>query len=160
MINCIRCTRWRKLSDYRPYFSKKRNKEYLRKTCVICIKEKDLIRYSNFSKKQKDSLRERTREYAAARRRKEGKPVRNITKKGYGSGRVIRDCKESVDPLPLIRETKRLMWAQSKIAIAAKVDVRRVYDWEHNIMKINIDAADNLCLALGTSLEILYPYEK
>lgn len=159
--NCAKCGRWRCLIDYRPYYSKKRSKEYLRKTCEFCCKRKDLDRYYNFSSEQRDRARERTREYAAARRRREGRPVRNIYKKDYGSGRCHDNIsyKESLDPIPLMAEAKRLRWSTKKIAKEAKSDPRRVTDWLGGKMKINIDAADRLCLALGTHLTLVYPYE-
>lgn len=115
-------------------------------------------RYYNFSKKQKNRFKERTREYAAARRRREGKPVRSVTRKDYGEKRVraYSGCEETVDPYPLLKEARRLLWTTEEIAVAAKVDSRRVRDWKRTNM--NIDAADNLCIALGTSLEIVYPY--
>jgi hypothetical protein len=156
--NCAGCGRWRYLIDYRPYFSKKRNKEYLRKTCEFCCKRKDLDRYYNFSSEQKDRMRERTREYAAARRRREGKPVRDIHKRGYGSGRCQENTgyKESLDPLPLMKEAKRLQWNTERIALEARSDSRRVRDWKSGRARINIDSADRLCLALGTHLTLVY----
>lgn len=157
--NCIRCTRWRLLSDYRPYYSNERRKEYLRKTCDFCCKKKYSDRYFNLSSEKKKQLKERTREYAAARRRREGIPVRNILKKGYGSGRVTKDCNkhDSVDPIPILEEAKRVGWNNQMIAKNAKVDVRRVNDWFYNKRKMSIDAADRLCFSLGTHLDIVYP---
>ena len=162
MRNCKNCNRWRKLSDYKPYFSKKRNKEYLRKTCEFCCKKKALERYYNFSDKQKNDFRERTREYAAARRRQEGKPVRNIHKVGYGSGRVKKfvGCLNSVSPQPIISQAKKLQWNNDMIAKGAGVDIRRVRGWINNSDRINIDAADKLCFALGTHLSLIYPYDE
>lgn len=63
-----------------------------------------------------------------------------------------------MNPDPLIKLTEQYGWSNVKIAQEAHVDVRRVYDWKKNKMKISTRAADNLCIALGTSLEIVYPY--
>jgi hypothetical protein len=65
---------------------------------------------------------------------------------------------KSVDPVPLIRLSRSYGWNNIVIAKESKVNVRNVRNWVHGRMNMSTKAADNLCIALGTSLEIVYPY--
>lgn len=73
--------------------------------------------------------------------------------------RKIGIMTKSMDPKPLIMLAEQFGWNNVRIAREADVNVRRVYDWKNSKMKISTNAADNLCMALGTNLEIVYPYE-
>lgn len=65
----------------------------------------------------------------------------------------------SVDPKPLLDMAKSFKWSNKKIAENADVNIRTVFSWSRKKYKMNHSAADNLCIALGTSLEEIYPYE-
>ncbi len=158
--NCKKCGRWRPASDFRPYKSRRMLGESLYSSCRHCEKEYAKDRFFDLTYDQRAELRERTREHAAARRRKEGKPVRNVTRDGYGAKRVKDNIGKtgSVDAAPVLRECSRAGWSVNEIAQAAGVDPRSVSRWSQG-ERMSLDAADRLCMTLGLHLSLIYGCE-
>lgn len=63
-----------------------------------------------------------------------------------------------LDPFPLIRRAELFEWNYKRIAESANVDPKTVYSWRKNKAMMSIRSADNLCIALDTTLEAEYPY--
>jgi hypothetical protein len=161
--NCSRCTRWRPVTDYRirsvhkpvPYVET----IYLQSYCTSCERRAKRERYYNLTHIGRSIIRERKREQAAAERRKRGVPPRVVgpdNKGKYGAARTIQSNKiGSVDPVPILRECERQKLQVWQIAVGAGVDERTVQRWFAGEWRMNVDAADRLCLYLGVHLSLI-----
>lgn len=118
-----------------------------KRNCIKCSRWLPISDYNSYydkrynktyiAKQCKFCVKKYNIEYSYNRRREKGIPPKSV----YSE--------------PLILEIKRLGWTKKQIACVAKVDVRRVYDWEHGKENIGLRAADNLCIATGIDLNSL-----
>lgn len=144
--NCKKCHRWRPISDYRPYVSSRSNhrKEYLNNNCEFCL-------FNSIRRRQKLIYKFNREEKILQEKEKIILEEKEKRKSGYYGS-------YGIDPSPVMKQAELSQWNYKRISEAAKVNQKTVYRWRKKINNMSERSADNLCIALGTSLEIIYPY--
>jgi ribosome-binding protein aMBF1 (putative translation factor) len=151
---CSRCGIWRQLADFPPDGKKLGQPLHHCRTC-----ENTARRYydQQMTPAQLENRRERHRIYAEGQRRAAGVPPTTARR------RRLTDAREaiylSVEPLrELMKQTDALM-SDRDLAARAGLPERTVWRVRHENGKVQLDVADKLAVALGTTSKLLWGEE-
>lgn len=165
--NCLRCTRWRHVSDFGHHRGK------MRSVCAACLRVADRKAKAERTAEQRELRREYDRIYKDGLRRKAGIPQRNLTREPPPDPAWNRNGfarRVSTDPLrPHVAVWLRAyafehnlngsgMHAGTKaLAAASTVPERRIWGiLEGETEHTHYAVADRLCTAMGLALSVIY----
>jgi len=162
MRKCKICGLKKPKSDFHKYkstSSKGITYENLRTYCIDCERKKELQRYYASTADKKARMRERNRESAAARRRREGKPVRKIVNGAYGAARTGMGGNAHADNLPwkpMLNAIKASGLTFREVAARTGLS-ERTFKRSEELGYVTIYTADAMCIGIDTHLNFVYP---
>jgi hypothetical protein len=149
---CTGCGRWRLLVDFQPL----RTRGGVRSRCAACHRSEARAAHARRTAEQRRLRREYDRIWHDAKRRRDGVPVRICRR------RSAVDKREGVylPVAPLLSELKTWDGSYAELANLAGVPERAIYRFRYGeSRRVQIDVADKLAIAMGTTSSLMWANE-